>query len=78
MSLALILNGLYISRHLPAMLKALENSSYIVAYQKLNQGFGVIGRVFLVTQIASMIIWPTSRIHAGLISKEDIKNFQTS
>lgn len=75
MSFILIAHGLYISRHLPIMLKALKNSSYIVTYQRLSLGFDVPGRVFLVSQIAGMVIWPRHGIRAGLMSAEDIKNF---
>ncbi|WP_154997504.1 hypothetical protein [Pseudomonas silesiensis] len=70
-----IAHSLYISRYLPIMLKSLENSNYIVAYRRLNQGFGLPTRIFLVSQIAGMVIWPWLGIRAGQMDARDIQNF---
>ena len=70
-----ILNSLYISRHLPVILKALENSRYVATYLRLTQGLGLFGRIFLINKIARMVVWPGFEIRLGLLNANDITNF---
>ena len=70
-----IFNSLYISRHLPVVLKALENSRYVATYLRLTQGLGLFGRIFLINKIACMVIWPGFEIRLGLLNANDIANF---
>ncbi|MGF6094960.1 hypothetical protein [Pseudomonas sp. 18175] len=70
-----IVNSLYISRYLPVMIKALENSRQIILYSRILKGMGVFGEICLVTQIAGMLIWPKVEIRMGLLDSRDVTNF---
>jgi hypothetical protein len=70
-----IAHSLYVGRHLPAMLKALENSSYINACRKMSQNFSLVAKIFLIVQISSVVIWPALGIRSGQVSAEDIRRF---
>lgn len=65
----------YLSRHLDAMLKALENSTYIAIWSAGLRYQGWFGRLMLVATITGMVMWPGPGIRAGEMDPEDIKNF---
>lgn len=70
-----VIHTLHIRHHLPTMLKALENSPYIVGYHRMIGSSGFISKALLITQIAGMVLSPKYGIKSGAISSEDIKNF---
>lgn len=74
MGFVFLAHSLFISRHLPVILKALENSNFIVTYHKLTQGLGLPEKIFLIGQIASLVIWPGLGIRAGQMDAGDIQN----
>lgn len=75
MGFVCILNTLYLCRHLPAMLKALENSYQVSLYVKIFKSLGVVGKTILIHQIGSMLIWPKLKIRGGFLDARDAANF---
>lgn len=64
---------LWISRRLPALLKIMENSSYIITLNRVFGSTSLSGRILLIIQISALIIRPNDGIRAGLICSNDIK-----
>lgn len=75
MGFVCILNTLYLCRHLPAMLKALENSRQVSLYLELFKSLGVVGKTILIHQIGGMLIWPKLEIRRGFLDANDAANF---
>lgn len=75
MGIALILHMIYMTRHLPTMLKAMKNSSAIASLYKVYSYTGPIGKLMLIGQIAGLVVRPKIGIKGGFISREDIENF---
>lgn len=70
-----IFNTLYLCRHLPAILKALENSRQVALYSAMFQHLGVPGKTLLVHLISGMLIWPKLEIRVGFLDAKDAANF---
>jgi hypothetical protein len=70
-----IFNTLYLCRHLPAILKALENCRQVNLQLRFFQYLGVFGKTCLVHQIGGMIIWPKLAIRGGFLDAKDVANF---
>lgn len=75
MGFLFIANSLYISRHLSVMLKALENSRQIIFYSMIYKSMGVFGNIFLVTQMAGLLIWPKLGVRKGFLDARDVEGF---
>lgn len=67
--------SLYLTRHLDAMLKALENSRHIVVWGAGLRQQGWLGRLMLVAKITGMVMWPRPGIRTGEMDPGDVKNF---
>jgi hypothetical protein len=70
-----IINSLYLNRHLPAILKALENSRQVIFYSGIFKNMGVFGRIVLVNLIGSMLAWPKLEMRVGFLDVKDVDNF---
>ena len=75
MSLVSITHTLYITRHLTALLKAMENSKVILMLGGASEPNDIVGRFLLVGQIASFAVWPKFAIKGGFVNRKDIENF---
>jgi hypothetical protein len=75
LSICTFVYSLYLTRHLDAMLKALENSRHIVVWGAGLRHQGWFGRLMLVAKITGMVMWPGPGIRNGEMDSVDIKNF---
>jgi hypothetical protein len=70
-----ILFTVYLYRHLPAMIEALENSSQVILYSMIFGPLGLWGKTILVHQIAGMLIRPEAAIRVGFLDARDVERF---
>lgn len=70
-----IINSLYLNRHLPEILKALENSRQVTFYSGIFKNMGVFGRIVLVNLIGGMLTWPKREIRIGFLDAKDVESF---
>lgn len=75
MAIIAIIHTLYITRHLTALLKAMENSKVIAMFGGASEPKDIAGRFLLVGQIAVFAVWPKIAMKGGFVSKKDIDNF---
>jgi hypothetical protein len=75
LSLCTFTYSVYLTQHLDAMLKALENSRHIIVWGAGLRDHGWFGRLMLVAKITGMVLWPGPGIRSGEMDSMDVKNF---
>lgn len=72
---SVIFNLYLVHYHLDAMIEALKGSRFIYLWAPGWRNQSWLGRLFLLSKIAGMVIFPNAYIRIGDVDPVDVKNF---